>query len=48
MTDMTGGQGWITVEQSAAGMMAVLEDGAAGRRPLNGRWYAYDGAEIPW
>ncbi|KAF8067339.1 csgA [Scenedesmus sp. PABB004] len=43
-TDMTGGAGWVTVDESTTGLLALLEDG----RPLNGRWYGYDGAEIPW
>ncbi|GAB4820963.1 hypothetical protein N2152v2_008009 [Parachlorella kessleri] len=43
-TDMTGWQGLVTAEASAAGLLHVLESG----RPLNGRWYAYDGKEIPW
>ncbi|KIY96373.1 C-factor [Monoraphidium neglectum] len=43
-TDMTSGQGWVEVEESAAGILKVLEDG----RPLNGRWYSFNGDEIPW
>ncbi|WIA13036.1 hypothetical protein OEZ85_006644 [Tetradesmus obliquus] len=43
-TDMTGGAGWVDVEESSSGIMRVLEDG----RPLNGRWYSYSGDEIPW
>lgn len=41
-TDMTGGQGWVTVGDSSAGIMRLLEDG----RPLNGRWYSYNGDAI--
>ena len=40
----SGGQGWVTVEGSTTGILKVLEDG----RPLNGRWYAFSGDEIPW
>ena len=41
---MTGGAGLIDVDVSVAGMLAVLE----GAKPLAGRWYAFDGKEIPW
>lgn len=43
-TGMTGGAGDIGVEESAAGMLAVLESSL----PLNGRWYDYTGRELPW
>ncbi|GFR49539.1 hypothetical protein Agub_g11583 [Astrephomene gubernaculifera] len=43
-TDMTGGNGYIDVEESATGLMAVLESG----QPLNGRFLSYNGDEIPW
>lgn len=43
-TRMTGGQGLIDVEESVAGMLAVLE----GDAPLNGNWYAFDGKVVPW
>ena len=43
-TDMTGGQGWVTVEESSGGILKVLEGGGQ----LNGRWYSYSGEEIPW
>lgn len=43
-TDMTGGEGYIDVDTSADGIMAMLESG----RPLAGRFYGFDGAEIPW
>ncbi|KAF6260680.1 hypothetical protein COO60DRAFT_1294220 [Scenedesmus sp. NREL 46B-D3] len=43
-TDMTGGAGWVDVEESSSGIMRVLEGG----RPLNGKWYSYSGDEIPW
>jgi NAD(P)-dependent dehydrogenase (short-subunit alcohol dehydrogenase family) len=39
-----GGQGWITVDESADGMMAVLESG----RELNGRFFGFNGEQIPW
>jgi hypothetical protein len=39
-----GGQGWVTVEESTAGIMTVLEDG----RQLAGRFWSFDGSEIPW
>jgi hypothetical protein len=41
---MTGGAGLIDVDQSVSGMLSVLESG----RQLQGRWYAWDGKEIPW
>lgn len=44
-TDLTGGQGWVTVEESTSGILAVLEDPG---RPLNGRWWSFNGDEIPW
>jgi hypothetical protein len=40
----TGGNGYVDVEESTSGILKVLEDG----RPLNGRWYAFSGDEIPW
>lgn len=43
-TPMTGGAGLIDVDTSVAGMLSVLE----GSKPLAGRWYAFDGKEIPW
>ncbi len=42
---MTGGQGLIDVDESVSGLLAVLEKPL---RELNGRWYAFDGKEIPW
>ncbi|GBF89706.1 short-chain dehydrogenase [Raphidocelis subcapitata] len=43
-TPMTGGAGLIDVDMSVGGMLSVLESG----RQLQGRWYAWDGKEIPW
>lgn len=43
-TPMTGGAGLIDVDASVGGMLRVLE----GDAPLAGRWYAFDGKEIPW
>ncbi|KAI8465874.1 MAG: short chain dehydrogenase [Monoraphidium minutum] len=43
-TDMTGGAGWVDVEESVGGILGVLEGG----KPLNGRWYSFSGDEIPW
>ncbi|GIL73427.1 hypothetical protein Vretimale_17582 [Volvox reticuliferus] len=43
-TDMTGGNGWISVEESTTGLMTVLES----EGPLNGRFFSYNGTEIPW
>lgn len=44
-------QRWTTADSSAtlcalpvAGLLAVLESD----RQLNGRWYAFDGKEVPW
>jgi NAD(P)-dependent dehydrogenase (short-subunit alcohol dehydrogenase family) len=45
-TDMTGGQGYVDVAESAAGLLRVLE--SAPPEALNGRWFGHDGAEIPW
>ena len=38
------GSGLIDAQQSAAGLISVLES----ERPLNGHWYDYAGKEIPW
>eukprot|EP00197_Chlamydomonas_leiostraca_P002004 CAMPEP_0202857610 /NCGR_PEP_ID=MMETSP1391-20130828/485_1 /ASSEMBLY_ACC=CAM_ASM_000867 /TAXON_ID=1034604 /ORGANISM="Chlamydomonas leiostraca, Strain SAG 11-49" /LENGTH=247 /DNA_ID=CAMNT_0049536429 /DNA_START=124 /DNA_END=867 /DNA_ORIENTATION=- len=43
-TDMTGGQGWVTVEESTTGIMSVLET----KYPLNDKWYAFNGDEVPY
>ncbi|KAG2484047.1 hypothetical protein HYH03_017137 [Edaphochlamys debaryana] len=43
-TQLSGGLGWIDAEESAEGMLAVLESG----QPLNGRFLDYKGQEIPW
>ncbi|MEW5314871.1 MAG: hypothetical protein WDW38_006335 [Sanguina aurantia] len=43
-TDLTGGAGWVSVEQSTDGIMAVLE----GAEPLDGRFLSYTGEQIPW
>lgn len=43
-TDLTGGAGWVTVDQSTDGIMAVLE----GAEPLDGRFLSYTGEQIPW
>ena len=40
----TGGNGWIDAEESAAGLIGVMESGVA----LNGRFLTYNGEEIPW
>ena len=37
-------KGWITAEQSASGILQVLE----GNEELSGRFFSYDGSEIPW
>ena len=39
-----GGAGWVDIEESTSGILNVLEDG----RPLNEKFYAYNGQEIPW
>jgi hypothetical protein len=41
---MTGGAGLIDVDVSVGGMLAVLE----GKKDIAGRWFAFDGKEIPW
>lgn len=43
-TAMVGFEGLISPEESAAGMLGVLESG----RELNGQWYDFAGKEIPW
>ena len=44
-TAMTEGRGLIDAEESAAGMIAVME-GAAGN--IRGMWYDYKLEAIPW
>ena len=44
-TKMTLGQGFIDSDESAAGLIRVME-GAAG--PINGQWYDYKLQAIPW
>jgi len=44
-TGMTEGRGLISAEESAAGLIQVME-GKAG--PLNGNWYDYAFKPIPW
>jgi NAD(P)-dependent dehydrogenase (short-subunit alcohol dehydrogenase family) len=44
-TDMGGSNAWITPEVSIGGMLAVID----GLTPEHsGRFFLYDGAEIPW
>ncbi len=43
-TDMTGGAGLIDKDECVSGLISVLESG----QPLNGRWFGFDGKEIPW
>ncbi|KAG1671272.1 hypothetical protein FOA52_010843 [Chlamydomonas sp. UWO 241] len=43
-TDMNAFSGWISIDESASGILGVLESG----KEMNGRWYGYDGAEIPY
>jgi len=43
-TDMNGFKGWISIDESASGIMNVLET----KEDLNARWYAFDGSEIPY
>ena len=38
------GNGLIDAQQSAEGLIGVLESG----RPLNGKWYDFAGKAIPW
>ncbi len=44
-TDMNGGQGAITSEQSAAGLFKVI---SALSKADSGKFYNYDGASMPW
>lgn len=43
-TDINKGAGFISVEESATGILQVLDSG----KDLHGRFYAYDGEELPW
>ena len=45
LTDMGGPNALITTEQSVAGMREVI---AGLSKATSGRFYAYDGQEIPW
>jgi hypothetical protein len=40
----TAFSGWISIDESASGIMSVL----ARDEELNGRWFSYDGTEIPY
>ena len=42
-TDMTQGRGLITAQDSAEGMLKILETPG-----MNGRWFDYKGEEVPW
>ena len=42
-TDMTRGSGLITAQDSAEGMLKILETPG-----MNGRWFDYKGEEVPW
>ncbi|KAI3427133.1 hypothetical protein D9Q98_007070 [Chlorella vulgaris] len=48
VTDMTGGKGLIDKQTSVSGMIGVLEDGAAGKLPLQGTWHDYKKETVPW
>ena len=43
-TDMNGHSGNIDAKTSVAGLLTQLESG----KPLNGRFYGWNGEEIPW
>ncbi|KAL4427870.1 hypothetical protein ABPG75_001959 [Micractinium tetrahymenae] len=43
-TDINKGAGSISVEESAKGILQVLNSG----KDLHGRFYAHDGEELPW
>jgi NAD(P)-dependent dehydrogenase (short-subunit alcohol dehydrogenase family) len=45
LTDMGGPDAWIGVEKSVSGMRAIIEHATPEHA---GRFFAYDGAEIPW
>lgn len=50
-TDMTDYKGWISVDESTSGIIKVLEEGGSeGQlgKGINGRFFSYDGTEIPW
>lgn len=47
-TDMTRGNGLISVEECVTGLLGVLEAGAAGEVELAGAWHDYKRDAIPW
>lgn len=47
-TDMTNNNGLISAEESARGLLGVLDSGAAGELELSGRWFDFKREEIPW
>jgi NAD(P)-dependent dehydrogenase (short-subunit alcohol dehydrogenase family) len=47
-TDMTNNSGLISAEESAKGMLSVLDSGASGEMELAGRWFDFKREEVPW
>ena len=45
---MTSNNGLISAEESARGLLGVLDAGAGGELELSGRWYDFKREEIPW
>lgn len=45
---MTNNSGLISAEESASGLLGVLDAGATGKLDLSGRWYDFKKEEIPW
>ena len=45
---MTNNSGLISVEESASGLLGVLDSGAQGELELSGRWFDFKREEIPW
>lgn len=38
----------LSAQTSVSGMIGVLEDGAAGKLPLQGTWHDYKKETVPW
>lgn len=45
---MTNNNGLISAEESARGLLELLDMGASGELELSGRWYDFKKEEIPW
>ena len=47
-TDMTNNSGLISAEESASGLLSLLDSGGRGELELSGRWFDFKRDEIPW